>query len=127
MKVNSATLEATAAVDAVVMNGQPANSPPPPGAQYTLVNVSMTYVGSGSSSLENYIFGWIRAEGHKNAPYPNYCIPPGIDLGSVDLVFSGQTVTGNLCFEISSNDAASLLLNGGDDEMTGLPVWFALR
>ncbi|HUO71971.1 MAG TPA: hypothetical protein VMU39_14460 [Solirubrobacteraceae bacterium] len=127
MKVNSATLEATAAVDAVVINGQPANSPPPPGAQYTLVNVSMTYVGSGSSSLENYIFGWIRAEGHKNAPYPNYCIPPGIDLGSVDQVFSGQTVTGNLCFEISSNDAASLLLNGGDDEMTGLPVWFALR
>lgn len=127
MKVNSATLEATAAVDAVVVNGQPANSPPPPGAQYALVNVSMTYVGSGSSSLENYVFGWIRAEGHKNAPYPNYCIPPGTDLGSVDQVLSGQTVTGNLCFEIASHDAASLLLNGGDDEMTGVPVWFALR
>jgi hypothetical protein len=28
---------------------------------------------------------------------------------------------------IASNDAAGLLLDGGDDEMTGLPVWFALR
>ena len=40
-------------------------------------------------------------------------------------VFAGQTVTGNLCFEIASNDAASLLLQGRG--MDGLPAWFALR
>jgi hypothetical protein len=37
----------------------------------------------------------------------------------------GQTVTGNLCFEIASNDAASLLLQGRGT--AGLPAWFALH
>lgn len=42
-------------------------------------------------------------------------------------VSSGQSVNGNICMTIASNDAGSLRLNGGDDPMTGLPVWFALR
>src|SRR5947207_2360511 len=42
LKVNSAVLNADAEVEAVTdQYGNPVNSPPPAGAQYTLVNVSM--------------------------------------------------------------------------------------
>jgi hypothetical protein len=132
LKVNSATIDADTQVEAVIDpgTGEPANPRPPAGAQYTLVNVSMTYVGGGSSSVSDYIEFGLHTEGQGNAEYDTFgCEPPPLDLSSYFTpVFSGQTVTGNLCFEIASNDAASLLLTGegmaGDAE---LPVWFALR
>jgi hypothetical protein len=81
------------------------------------------------------------AEGSHNFKYhyfDNTGCGPGVNviLPAPDLqpmiegdqsVFSGQSANGNICMTIASNDATSLLLNGGDDEMTGLPVWFALR
>ena len=128
LKVNSVILDADAQVEAVMDFGQPANPPPQPGAQYTLVNASLTYVGGGSSSDSSIVAGSIRAEGQGDAPYTTYCIPPGYELGYGTQVFSGQTLTGNLCFEIASNDAASLLLTGnGMAGAAELPVWFALR
>jgi hypothetical protein len=122
MKVNSAMLNADAAVEAV--NNQP---PPPAGAQYTLVNVSMTYVGGGSSSLPGYLQSGAWTAGAGNAGYNVYgCQPPPLDLNSdFTPVFSGQTVTGNLCFEIASNDAGTLLL--GAYGTTGQAVFLALR
>ncbi len=122
MKVNSATLNADAAVEAV--NNQP---PPPTGAQYTLANVSMTYVGGGSRSLPGYLQSGVWTVGAGNAGYNVYgCQPPPLDLNSdFSPVSSGQTVTGNLCFEIASNDAGTLLL--GAYGTTGQAVWFALR
>jgi len=131
LKVNSAILNADSQVEAVLdSDGQPANGPPAAGAQYTLVNVSMTYVGGGSSDLGQYLQFGVNAEGAGNATYNVYgCTPAPLDLSRVfQPVYSGQTEIGNLCFEIASNDAASLLLTGegmaGDAE---LPVWFALR
>jgi hypothetical protein len=126
MKVNSATINADAAVEAVTdQYGNPVNSSPPAGAQYTLVNVSLTYTGAGSRSLPGYLQS-VQAVGASNVGYNGYgCTPPPLDLNSdFTPVSSGQTVTGNLCFEIASNDAASLLLQG---QGIGLPVWFALR
>ena len=133
LKVNSALINADTEVEAVIDpgSGRPANPAPPAGAQYTLVNVSMTYQGDyqgdGTSSLPGVLFG-VLAEGAGNAGYSvDACQPPPLDLDSdFTPVFSGQTVTGNLCFEIASNDAASLLLQGGRG-MDGLPAWFALR
>ena len=55
--------------------------------------------------------------------YPNAQLPGRVkrsnDGAGVD-AFSGQTVTGNVCFQIASNDADSLALDVAD-------VWFALR
>jgi len=129
LKVNSALIKADSEVEAVIdpYSGLPdANPPPPAGAQYTLVNVSMTYQGGGSYSLPGYLLG-VQAVGAGNAGYNvDGCQPPPLYLDSdFTPVFSGQTVTGNLCFEIASNDAASLLLQGRGT--AGLPAWFALH
>ena len=129
LKVNSALINADSEVEAVIdpYSGLPdANPPPPAGAQYTLVNVSMTYQGGGSYSLPGYLLG-VQAVGAGNAGYNvDGCQPPPLYLDSdFTPVFSGQTVTGNLCFEIASNDAASLLLQGRGTAR--LPAWFALH
>ena len=122
LKVNSALIDADAEVEAV--HSQP---PPPAGAQYALVNVSMTYQGGGSSSLPALGLFGAQAVGAGNAGYNvDGCQPPPLDLDSdFTPVLSGQTVTGNLCFEIASKDAASLLLQGRG--MAGQPAWFALH
>lgn len=66
------------------------------GAQLTGVGFNVQVVGAGTA-------GYNR-DGR---------LPPSLDLGSdFTPVLSEQTVIGNLCFEIASNDAASLLLQG---------------
>jgi hypothetical protein len=129
LKVNSVTLNADREVEAVLNSGgQPANSPPVTGEQYTLVNVSMTYVGGGSSNLHNYLVAHaIDAEG-QGTSYRTYCIPPPLDLNLVGEVFSGQTETGNLSYVIASPDADILLLTAeGTTGQAPIPVWFALH
>lgn len=129
--VNAAILNADSQVVAVTdESGRPANDPPKPGAQYTLVNVTLTYIGDGSSNLGYFLYDQeLNAEGAHNKPYPQLgCVSPPPDLYLVGDVFSGQTVTGDLCYEIASNDADSLMLSthlerGGG----GRPLWFALR
>jgi hypothetical protein len=129
LKVNSATINADSEVEAVPdpYGGGPANGPPPAGAQYTLVNVSATYVGGGSDSLSGFLSN-VQAEGAGNAVYRRSCIPPSPDLSDApDQVFSGTTVTGNLCFTIASNDAATLMLRV--DTLVSnafVTIWFKL-
>jgi hypothetical protein len=131
IRVNAAILNADAQVAAVTdESGRPANDPPKPGAQYTLVNVTLTYIGGGSSYLGGYLYDQeLSAEGAHNTPYQQLgCVSPPPDLYVVGDVSSGQSVTGDLCYEIASNDADSLmlsthLLRGGG----GRPLWFALR
>ena len=69
----------------------------------------------------------MQAVGAGNAGYNvGGCQPPPLDLNSdFTPVSSGQTVTGNLCFEIASNDAASLHLQGRG--VDGGPSWFKLH
>lgn len=127
MTVNSALINADTEVEAVKdQYGDPVNPVPPPGAQYTLVNVSMIYQGSGSYSLPVFLSG-VLTVGAGNAGYNvDGCLPPPLDLDSdFTPVLAGQTVTGNLCFEIASKDAASLFLQSR--RVDGLPGWFALR
>jgi len=123
LTVNSATLDADSQVAAL-------NPPPPAGAQYALVNVSLTYVGTGFRNVFGYVDNWLGVEGAGKAEYRISCTPPPLDLSAVtDPVYPGQTVTGNLCFEIASSDASTLLLFGtattpADSYKT---VYFALR
>jgi hypothetical protein len=50
------------------------------------------------------------------------------DLSFFAGIPSGQTVTGNLCFEIATSDASSLLLSGwAAADASQREVWFALR
>jgi hypothetical protein len=123
-KVNSATLDADAEVEAVVdpWTGLPANLPPPAGYQYALVNASMTNVNSPSGNLGGYVKNGIEADG--STSYQPGCIPAPLDLSSVAQVQSGQTATGYLCFEIRSTDAHALILAGASKIGT---TWFALR
>jgi hypothetical protein len=130
VKVNSAILNANSEVAAVRDEfGRPENSPPRAGAQYTLVNVSLTFVGGGSSNLRDYLFDHeLDAEGVHNAPYRSTgCVPPPPDPNLVGDVFSGQTVVGDLCYQIASNDADSLMLTAFEESENGRIVWFALR
>lgn len=125
MTVNSATINANSQVEAV--NG---NVPPPAGAQYTLVNFSLTYVGGGSSYLGNFIFdyGQLNVEGAHNAAYgPDECTPPPPDIGNVGTVYSGQTETGNLCYVIAANDASTLMVSASAYiNNTDQTIWFSL-
>lgn len=115
LKVNSATLNADARVEAVIdpNTGQPANSPPPLGTQYTLVKVTLTYLRRGFSRgpLDAYVRGHLLTEGRDAYRADYNCEAPPIDLGSVSShVASGESVTGYVCYEIASSDASILLL-----------------
>jgi len=131
LKVNSAAIDADPQVEAVTdQYGHPSNPPPPGGAQYALVNVSLTYVANGSSSVSGYVDYWLGVVGARNARYQLGCTPPPLDLSAVvDATDSGQTATGNICFEIASSDASTLVLFGTvttpDDYYK--TVYFALR
>jgi hypothetical protein len=125
LTVNSAIIDADPQVEAVT-----GNPPPPAGMQYALVNVSLTYVATGFSNVSSYVDYWLGAEGAGNARYPLACTPPPLDLSAVlEPSYTGQTVTGNLCFEIASSDASTLLLFGTVTTPIDYykTVYFALR
>jgi Divergent InlB B-repeat domain len=110
----------------VAYQGGFVNQPPPPGAQDFMAQVTLTYTGGGSSNAFDTVLDWLRAEGSHNAGYAYYSCgvppPPNFEDVSGDL-FSGQGITGNVCFQIAANDADSLLMNVDSVK----PVWFALR
>jgi len=130
LTVNSATINATAEVEAVIdpNTGQPVNGPPPAGDQYTLVNLTLLYDGPGSASLPDFLMN-VWTEGANNTLYkPDSCVPPLYPLSSGGTVYPGQSGSGNLCFTIASTDASVLLLRTLDaTPKTGpFPIWFAL-
>lgn len=121
LKVDSAILDADSRVEAVIdpSTGKPANSPPPPGTQYALVKLTLTYLRSGFSRgpLEAYVRGKLQVEGVETgelSPQPAglRCEAPPTDLGSVNSsVASGEPVTGYACYEIPSREASTLRLS----------------
>jgi hypothetical protein len=137
VKVNSAKIDATAEVEAVVdpNTGDPANPAPSQGHQYTLVNVSLTHVGPATfpgNDIDSWLYGLsqLGAAGDVGGLYPpDFCAPTQPDADSGGSVSPGQTVQGNLCYEIGSGDASTLRLAGiatGQTRPQYL-VWFALR
>jgi hypothetical protein len=112
-KVNSVTIDADAQVEAVPapISGF-ANPPPPAGAQYTLVNVSVTFTGAPGSGGQD-VLRLTLAVGRSKVLYePNTCTPPDPSLQSVVTIYQDQPVIGNACYEIASKDAKSLRLMG---------------
>lgn len=123
--VRSATIDATAEIVAIA-----GNQPPPPGAQYTMLNLAATYTGGGHSSFAlgdgdvGHGLAVIGAHGVAYGPCSQQLPPPVFDR--YEQVNSGQTISGNVCFQIASNDAASLILFSESNE-DGTKTWFALR
>jgi hypothetical protein len=131
--VDSAVIDADAEVEAVIdpATGTYPNPPPPVGWQYTLISLTMTYGGSGSSIPSSFLDSpeqmWAEGRGYRIYP-PDGCEPPQPDLGSAGRLSSGQSASGNLCYEISSKDARTLVLSGQAKRgRTRRTVWFALR
>lgn len=127
VKINSTVPNANSIIEAVVdQYGSPANQPPPAGAQDYMVNVTLTYTGGGSSNAFDNVLDGLRAQGAHKADYAYYSCgtPPTPNFESVsgDL-FSGQSLTGNVCFQVAVNDVSSLMVHqfGVSD------VWFALK
>jgi hypothetical protein len=126
LTVNSATLDADAQVEVVKGNSLPA-----PGTQYTLVNLTMKYIGGVSANLGDFLRQQMPAQGADNFRYnADACEPPQPDLGALGQVNLGQSETGNLCYAIEQNDASTLALSGwqGVGGSVGEhQVWIALH
>lgn len=113
-------------------NGDPF-AKPPPGAQDYMVSLSLTYIGGGSSDPGIGMIGLVETVGSHGKVYDTNTDPcpgswpdPSLKNWNKD-VFSGQTVTGNICYLIAANDAASLRLFVYSGENNRDKVWFALR
>ena len=134
VKVNSAKIDATAEIEAVVDSGTGEHPNPVPraGYQYTLVNVSMKAVQPMPVDVADFLtqLSQLGAAGKVSGLYAaDTCQPPEPDLGSAGQVTEGQTVRGNLCYLIPSADASTLRLDGVMTLPAGYGepfVWFAL-
>jgi hypothetical protein len=116
--VRSVTMDATAQILAI-----PGNAPPPPGAQYTMLNVTATYAARGHSSFDDsHGLGVIGGQNVAYGSCSQQLPPPTFD--PYRDVYSGTTITGNVCFQIASNDADSLLFFS---DSYNSRTWFALR
>jgi hypothetical protein len=122
VRVESITPDATAAVLAENMF----NDPPPAGDQFFIARVSATYTGAGSESFGGSFR--LRAVGASAVSYSTFEDSCGVipdEISSAD-VFTGGTVSGNVCWQIRSSDAASLLMY--DDAIgSDTKIFFSLR
>lgn len=123
MKVLSSTPDATAAV----LAENQFNDPPKTGEQFYMTRVTATYVGSGSDSFDgSYRLRSVGASAVSYSTFENSCGVIPDDISNAE-VFTGGTITGNVCWAVRSSDAPSLVLY--DDPITTVPtrLFFALR
>lgn len=123
MKVEGSTPDATAAVLAT----NPYNDPPQAGNQFFIARVTATYTGSGSSTFRGtFRLRAVGASAVSYSTFSNYCgvVPDPISDAEV---FTGGTITGNVCWQIRSVDASSLVVF--DEPIQSVPkrLFFALR
>jgi hypothetical protein len=108
----------------VVQAANEFNSPPSPGGQDVLANLSITYLGAGSTSLSSLIvdLGVVGQGGVEYTSFTNDCgVVPSPSEIDYNTLFSGATIQLNLCWQVSSVDVPSLEMVYNDQS------WFALR
>ena len=106
------------------------NDQPSAGAQFYMVRIRFTRTGDGPKSFSPT--GRLRLLGSANVPYStfnNSCgvIPDGLNLKSSE-AYPGGTIEGNLCWQVPSGEAGSLVMY--DESGFGNSasrVFFALR
>lgn len=113
----------------IVLRQNPFNPPPQPGHQFYIARVTVTRTGSTSAAFSGDIR--LRAVGAAAVTYTTFDNRCGVypdRLPGVE-VFTGGTITGNVCWQIRASDADSLVLydNAGFGTLnTSGRVYFAL-
>jgi hypothetical protein len=106
VRLNGSVPNATAAV----LEENQFNDRPAAGRQFFMINVTVAYTGKGSSTaLGDLTFS---ALGRSNVAYDTSddCGVVPKELDEFKKVFSGGSLTGNLCFSVKRSDVSSLLL-----------------
>lgn len=124
VRVNSSTPNGTSAV----MAANEFNSKPAAGHQFFIINVTESYSGKGqSNALEGLT---LDALGRSNVAYDSSddCGVVPDSISDTAQVFTGGSITGNICFSVKSSDAASLLLLAEPGfSLNNVTVFFKLR
>lgn len=118
--VNSTNFDAWSVVQAA----NEFNDPPPSGSQDVMSNLTISYLGPGSTTLTDLItnLGTVGQSNVEFTSFGNDCgvlpSPREIDFNTL---FSGATIQLNLCWQVPSSDVPSLELVYNDQS------WLALK
>ena len=120
-------LSVTPNATAQVLEENRFNDPPAPGFQFFIATVRVTYTGSGSDTFSD---SRLRALGPSSVSYSTYsdnrCGVIPNDFPSLTEVFSGGTISGNVCWSVKSSDAAALVMFDDEPYEASDRVWFTL-
>ncbi|MCY4086251.1 MAG: calcium-binding protein [Actinomycetia bacterium] len=121
--VNSVTPNATG----LVLAENQFNDPPEAGRQFFIVNISATYTGQGSDWFNSSRLEAVGPSAVAYSTLGDSCgVIPG-DFPDFTNVFTGGTVTGNICWSVRSSDAGSLVMFDDDVFLDDSQrVWFKL-
>jgi hypothetical protein len=106
-----AVLSATPDATDMVLAENEFNEPPGDGRQFYIVEISATYQGAESDFILSGLT--ITTVGDSAVAYKDFEDTCGVipdELDTFSEVFPGGTQTGNLCWQIRSEDANSLVL-----------------
>jgi hypothetical protein len=122
VRITSTQPDATAAV----LAENQFNDPPEAGKQFFIATLAVTYVSGTNPSSAGAGFS-LRSVGPSNVVYTTFGNSCGVipdDLDSKGQLLPGGSMTGNVCWEIPSSEAGSLIAfwDTGDK-----PIWMALR
>jgi hypothetical protein len=87
------------------------NEPPGEGNQFFMASVEATYTGTDSSTF--WLDMTLKAVGEASVAYEPFDATCGVipeDLNDTGETFPGGTVTGNVCWNVESSDATSLVM-----------------
>lgn len=87
------------------------NDPPASGSQWTILNVTVTYTGTGSSHTYGIAPKFVTHAGNVIDGGKNYAVPPAPRFLGQE-VYSGASVSGHLVYEIPEQTQGLLRLNG---------------
>ena len=107
LRVSGVTPDATGQV----MAENEFNEPPGEGNQFFIASVEATYTGTDSSTF--WLDMTLKAVGEASVAYEPFDATCGVipdDLNDTGETFPGGTVTGNVCWNIESSDATSLVM-----------------
>lgn len=104
-----ALLSVTPNATAQVLATSNTNFQPAPGTQYFLAQISATYSGATSRRFDQYRLVLTGASGTPFTSYENTCgvIPNALPPAPVQ---PGSSITGNVCWDVTSSDVPSLIL-----------------
>ena len=122
-------LDTTPDATGIVLAENQFNDPPDAGNQFFIAKVRAKYLGPGSTNFSGDIhLGALGDGGVLYTTYGNSCgvIP---DRLPNPVLFTNGTIEGNVCWQIDSADADSLLMAFGDAYLTSVQnaVWFDLN